>query len=138
MVSYSGREALVAVKNANTVAYTDAAQVQSISFDFDGSLEDIHHLGSRLPKEIKEGTIAISGTIERLFESGNFSAMLTTLLLACQGNPLTEYWVAIFPKGDASIKIMMSNVKFGGWSFGVDLAGNATETVTFRGLAIAV
>jgi len=91
VTTFSGREALVAVKDDNTVSYTDAQQVQSVSFDFDGSLEDIYQLGSRDPQEIKEGTIAISGTLERLFESGNFSAMGTSLLESCKGNPLTWY-----------------------------------------------
>lgn len=138
MVSYTGRQALVAVKEGSAPVYTEADQTQSVSFDFDGSLEDIHHLGSRDPQDIKEGTIAISGTLERLFETGDFSAMGTTLLLACQGNPLTEYYVAIFPKGDDSITILMSNVKFGGWSFSTDIGSPVTESVTFRGLAVAV
>lgn len=137
MVTYTGRQALVAVKTDNTVAYTDAAQIQSVGFDFEGNLEEIHHMGSRDPQKITEGTIEISGTMERLYESGDFSAMATTWLLACQGNPLTEYWVALFPEGDAGPKIMMSNVKFGGWHLGTDIAGNVTENVTYRGLAIA-
>ena len=128
----------MAVDVDNGVAYTDAAQVQSVGFDFDGGLEEIYHLGSRDPKEIKEGTISISGTIERLFESGNFSAAATTFCGMATDDPLDEFWVALFPEGDALPKILVSNVKFGGYRISVDIGGSVTESVTFRGLAIAV
>jgi len=141
LTTYSGREALVAVKTDNTVAYTDASQTQSVSFDFDGGLEEIYHLGSRDPQEIKEGSIAISGTISRLFESGNYSAAGMTfadMAIKDTAGVLTEMWIAIFPSGAATPKVVISNAKFGGYSISADIGGIVTESVTFRGLAIAV
>ena len=138
MSTYSGRQAKVAVKTDNTVAYTDAAQVQSISIDYEGNLENIYMLGDRNPQEIKEGTIAISGTIERNFVTGNFSAAGTTFMMLAATNPPAEMWVALFPGGSASPKILVSNCKFGGYSVSVDVNGMVTERATFSGKAIAV
>ena len=138
MTTYHGTEALVAVDVDNGVAYTDADQVQSFSVTFDGSLEEIYQLGDRDPQEIKEGTISISGTIERLFETGNFSAAATTFCGMATDDPLDELWVALFPEGDASPKILISNCKFGGYSISVDVNGNTVESASFSGLAIAV
>jgi len=131
----------VAVDIDNGVAYSDSLatdQVQSVSFNFDGGLEEIYHLGDRDPKEIKEGNIAISGSIERYFGSANFSASATTFCGMATDAVLDEFWVALFPEGDALPKILISNVKFGGYSLSVDQGGIVTESATFRGLAIAV
>ena len=138
MVTFSGRQALVAVDVDSGVAYTDADQAQSISIDFEGNLENIYQLGDRDPQEIKEGTIAISGTIERHFETGNFSSSGTTFCGMATDDPLDEFWVALFPEGDASPKILISNCKFGSYSISVDVNGQVVERAGFNGKAIAV
>jgi len=140
-MSYHGTQCKVAVDVDNGVAFTDwlaTDKVQSVGFDFAGNLEDVYMLGDRDPQEIKEGTIAISGTIERIFGTADFSASTTTFCGMATDSPLDEFWVALFPEGAAAPKIPISNVKFGGYSLNVDIGGVVTESVTFHGLAIAV
>lgn len=140
-MSYHGTQCKLAVDIDNGVAFGDwltTDRVQSVTFDFEGNLMDIYMLGDRDPQEIKEGTIAISGTIERIFGTTNFSASATTFMEMATADPLDEFWVALFPEGDALPKILISNVKFGGYSMTVDTTGVVMETLAFHGLAIAV
>ncbi len=140
-MSYHGTQCKVAVDIDNGVAFGDwetTDVVQSVTFDFEGNLMDIYMLGDRDPQEVKEGTIAISGTIERIFGTTNFSASLTTFMGMATDDPLDEFWVALFPEGDALPKILISNVKFGGYSLSADIGDVVKETVNFHGLAIAV
>ncbi len=141
MVTFHGTQAKMAVDVDNGVAVADwetTDQVQSLTFDFEGNLTDIYMLGDRDPQEIKEGTIAISGTITRFFGTENFSASATTFCGMATDDPLDEFWVALFPDGTASPKILISNCKFGGWSMSQDINGLLTETASFKGKAIAV
>ena len=140
-MSYHGTQCKVAVDVDNGVAFGDWAatdKVTSVSFEFEGNLLDVYMLGDRDPQEVKEGTIAISGTIERIFGTVNFSASATSFCGMATDAVLDEFWVALFPEGDAAPKILISNVKFGGYSLNVDTGGLVTESVTFHGLAIAV
>ena len=141
MATFSGVQGKMAVDVDNGVAVADWAttdQVQSMSFDFEGNLTDVYMLGDRDPQEIKEGTIAISGTITRFFGTEDFSASATTFCGMATDSPLDEFWVALFPEGDAAPKILISNCKFGSYSVSLDINGLLTETVGFHGLAIAV
>jgi hypothetical protein len=134
MVTYHGSQALVAIKTDNTVAFTDSDQAQSISHDFDGGLHYTRQLGSRSPYEVKEGHIGIRVSLTAFYETGNFSAAGESLLSLSMTS--TEVWVAIFPEGDASPKILLNNVKFGEHSFGQDLDGETT--ITISGLAKSI
>lgn len=136
MTTYHGSEAKVAAKTDNTVAYTDADQVQTLSIDFDGGIHDIHELGTRDPQEIKEGHIGISGSLTRLFETGNFSAAGANLLDLAKA--ATEIFIALFPEGDASPKILVSNCKLGGWHLTQSLDGETEISVDYRGKVIAL
>jgi hypothetical protein len=49
-----------------------------------------------------------------------------------------EFWVALFPEGDASPKILVANAKFSGYSLKAPLKGVVQETVKFKGLALTV
>ena len=138
-ITFSGRQAVVAVKTDNTVAYTDKDQVQSVEVNHDQDLSEVYQLGDVDPQELKEGTIAIHGTITRLFETGNFSASGKTFFgCATETGVKTEFWVALFPEGDALPKILASNAKFHNWRTGVDIGGNVTESIDFRALALAL
>jgi len=141
MATYHGTQAKIAVDVDAGVAHTDwetTDQVQSMSFEFEGNLTDVYMLGARLPTEIKEGTIAISGSITRFFGTTNFSASATSFCGMATDTPLDEFWVALYPEGDADPKILISNVKFGGYSLSVDVNGIVSETASFHGRAIAV
>jgi hypothetical protein len=121
------------------VAYTDADQVQEISVNHEQPLTEIYQLGDVDPQELKEGHIAISGTIRRKFETGNFSASGKTFFgMATESGVKTPFWIALFPEGDALPKVLASNAKFHNWRGGVDLDGDFEETVDFRALALAL
>jgi hypothetical protein len=128
----------VAVKTANTVAYTDAAATTDLSIDFAGDLEEIYIHGNRNPQELKEGHIAISGSITRDLTTGNFSASGVKFLELANQAITVEFWVALFPEGDASPKILVANAKFSGYSLKAPLKGVVQETVKFKGLALTV
>jgi len=140
-MSFHGTQAKVVVKTANPL-YTDwktTDKVQSVSFDFAGSLEDIYMMGDRDPQEVKEGSIAISGTIERIFGVTVFSGSAVQFADLAIAPALLGWEVAIFPNGVAAVpKIMITGVKFGGYSISSDVGGIMTESITFHGLAIAV
>lgn len=128
----------MAVKTANTVAYTDAAATTDLSIDFAGDLEEIYIHGNRNPQELKEGHIAISGSITRDLTTGNFSASGVKFLELANQAITVEFWVALFPEGDASPKILVANAKFSGYSLKAPLKGVVQETVKFKGLALTV
>lgn len=137
--TFSGRQAVVAVKNASDVAYTDKDQVESISIEHSQALEEVYQLGDTDPQELKEGTISFSGSITRKFETGNFSASGATFKDIATGSGVkTEYWIGLFPEGDALPKILASNCKFTNWRLGVDIEGITTETIDFSALAVAL
>lgn len=136
MTVYHGTGVKVAVKTANDVAYTDADATTDVSFDFDRPLDEVYIHGDPAPQQLVSGHYTISGTITRDFETGNFSATGMTFFAMAQGT--AEMYVAIFPEGDASPKILMSNVKFSGYSLKCPLKGVASETCKFKGLAMAL
>jgi len=136
--TFSGRQAVVGVDINALVAYTDADQVESISIEHAQELTEIYQLGDVAPQELKEGTISISGTITRKYETGNFSAAAVPFNEMATAAVKIEYWVAIFPEGDAFPKVLISNCKFGNYSCGVDIDGIFVETVDFKGLAFAI
>lgn len=141
MATFHGTQAKIAVDVDAGVAHTDwlaTDQVQSMSFEFEGNLEDVYMLGARDPQEIKEGTIAITGTITRFFGTANFSAAATSFCGMATDSPLDEFWVALYPEGDDAPKILISNCKFGSYSISVDVNGIVTESASFHGKAIAV
>lgn len=136
MTTYHGTEALFAVKTDNTVAYTDAAQIQTFSLDQASELLEIYELGGRAPVDLKEAKITITGDIKRHFETGNFSAAGATLQELVEN--ATEVWCAIFPEGDAAPKILASNCKFFGWKIEGGIDGMVIETAKYKGRAISI
>lgn len=139
-MSYHGTQCKVVVKTANPLFgdWLTTDKVQSVSFDFEGNLTDVYMLGDRDPQEVKEGTIAISGTIERLFGTANFSGSAVKFNELATAAVLLGWEVALFPEGDVLPKVTITGVKFGGYSISADIGGIVTESITFHGLAIAV
>ena len=136
MTVYHGSQVKVAVKTANDVAYTDADASTDVSFEFNRDLEEVYIHGDPAPQELKSGHYSISGTLTRDFETGNFSASGMAFNVMAMGT--TEMFVAIFPEGDASPKILMSNVKFSGYTCKGSLKGIVQETCKFKGLVLVV
>ena len=138
--TFSGVQAKVAVKTDNSVAYSDHDQVESIDINHSQPLTEVYILGDVDPQELKEGTISISGTITRKYETGNFSAAGKTFFgIATESGVKTEFWVGLFPEGDALPKILASNVKFHNHRWNpLDVDGILTESVDWKGLALAL
>ena len=137
--TFSGRQAIVAVDVDSGVAYTDADQVESISVNYDQELTEIYQLGDPDPQELKEGTISINGSITRKYETGNFSSAAVKFSEMTTTKPKPEFFMALFPEGDALPKILISNVKFGSYRTGIAIEDNAMfETLDWKGLAFAM
>jgi hypothetical protein len=138
MGTYHGSQAKVAVKTADTVAYTDASPTTDLSIDFAGDLEEIYIHGDRDPQELKEGHVSISGSISRELTTGDFSASGAKFLELPNQAVGAEFWIALFPEGDASPKILVAHAKFSGYSLKMPLKGVAQESVNFKGLALTI
>lgn len=134
--TYHGTETKVGGKTDNTVAFTDADQVQDITVTQEGNVINRHELGTRAPQELKAGKIETDVTFTRFWESGNFSAIGSTLQAAWEA--ATELWFAIFPEGDASPKILLNNCKITGWGVSTNIDGLLVETVTFKALSLDI
>ncbi len=140
-MSFHGTQCKVAVDVDNGVAFTDALatdKVQSVSINFEGNLVDVYTLGERDPQEIKEGTIAISGTIEQLYASRDLIGKF--LGESDFYKRLADFSFYLYPNGETGGQpyIKLSNVKFGGGSISVDVGGIMAANVTWSGLAIEV
>jgi len=140
MATFSGTQAKLAISAAapDEGDWLATDQVQSLSFEFEGNLTDVYMLGDRDPQEVKEGTIAISGTITRLFGTANFSGAGVPFMELVTTQPLVEWVVILLPDGTTPPEIEITGCKFGSYSLGVDVNGLLTETASFHGLAIAV
>lgn len=116
----------------------DVGEGGGITIDFDGSLENIHKLGSRDPQEIKEGPKTISGRIDWMFISRDL--MGTFLTESDFYKKLADFTVTLYPNGNTAGQpyIKLSNVKFGGGSLSVDVNSILAGNMTFQGLAIEV
>lgn len=136
MSTFHGSQAKFAMKTDNTVASSDAQGGLTYSMEQDGGVHSVHETGDRDPQEIKEGKIEIDGEFERDYESGNYSAVGSTLQQALESG--TEVFPAIFPEGDASPKILMNNAKIGHWRISVDLDGEVKEAVRYKGKTIDI
>jgi len=144
----TGKVTIQAAENAEgnaderiSISYYTTAEVgrgQSASIDFDGALEEIYHLGSRSPQEIKEGPITISGTIEQLYTSRD----LIGKFLGDKDffDTLTDFTFYLYPNGETTgqPQIKLENVKFGGGSLSVDIGGIMAASVTYKGLVMEV
>lgn len=127
-----------------SISYYTTAEVgegQNASVDFDGGLEETHKLGSRLPREIKEGPITISGSIGQLFcDQHLFGKFLGESDFYKKLAEFSFYIYLDAPEGviqTDSPYIKVAKTKFGGGSLTVDLGAIAALDVTFKGLAIS-
>jgi hypothetical protein len=135
MVTYHGSQLKVAVKST-TPAYTDATATTDISWEFSRDIETIYKHGDPAPQEIKAGHWAVTGTLTRNYEQGNFSAAGKTFAaMAMDGTP---YHIAIFPEGDALPKIDLEDCVFSGYNQKEPLKGVIGEVAKFTALLVTV
>ena len=130
-----------AIRVATTIANaedsgSDEPAVQSLSFSHGNNVEALRQLGSRSATEVKEGMIDLSFDL-----TGNYQGDTTWSTRAGVGatGELTEYYIAIYPKGAVATRPEIRLLgKFGNWTLTVDAEDVWTETVTFTGTAISV
>jgi len=120
--------------------YTTAlvARGQGVGIDYGGSLEEVYELGNRNPVELKEGNIAVSGSIDALYITRDLLGK--TLGISDYYQRLTDYSFYLYPGGETvgQPRIKLSNVKFSGGSLKVGVKSIVAVGVKFKGLAIAM
>jgi hypothetical protein len=135
MVTYHGAQLKVAVK-ATTPAYTDATATTEISWEWARDSEVVHKHGDPAPQEIKTGHWAITGSITRKYEQGNFSAAGVTFAAMAMG--VISMHISVFPEGDALPKLDIEDAFFNSYSMKAPLKGLLEETAKFDGLLVTV
>ena len=112
---------------------------QGVNIDFEGNLTDVYYLGSRGPAEIKEGTIALAGTINQLYCDRD---LLGKFLGKADYTELpTDFSLYLYPTGSSVAGqpyIKLTKVKFGGGSIGGDVTGILAANVNFKGMVLSV
>jgi hypothetical protein len=108
-------------------------------------LKPFHELGSRAPKELRAGNIAVSGTVERAHLNG---ALLKLMLgQYASEEETTPFAIPSFnmaialdnvaPQGDAAISALkVYGVKFDSWQFNLPEDDFVLEHLTFKALRI--
>ena len=115
---------------------SDEPAIQSSSFNHGNNVEALKHLGSRTPTEVKEGHIDLSFDLTAEYQ-GN-TTWMTRAGVGATG-ALTEYYIAIYPKGATATEPEIRLLgKFGDYDLSVDAEGLWVETVTFVGTEIDV
>jgi hypothetical protein len=146
MGTYKGFDARVEIDSVAPVEDNPVTYMESISFDLENGNEVVWQFGSRLPAEIKEGGIKLSGTLTRKYDgaSGWDTKTDSKNLRECDGDgadsALTSYYLYIYPQGYGSAsleELQLSGVKFDKYSTSLSVDGFTTETVTWMATAYA-
>lgn len=125
----------VATTQAGLAAAADVEHVESVDVDYAGGLEAVYELGSRLPKEVKEGNITIGLTITKKWVDNVFAGYAGV----GGSGAVTEYYVGIYPEGYATgnREIVLFG-KFSEWHPSMSQDGYAVETLNFVGKTISI
>lgn len=143
----SGLVTIKAAKNqagdagkAVSISYYHAAVVargQGESIDFASDLQEILEQGNRNPQELKEGHIAIGGTIDVLYVSAD---LLGKFLGSSDFyNLLADFSIYLYPNGNVSGQpyIKVANAKFSGGSIRGGLKAILAVNLRFKGLVLS-
>jgi len=127
--------------NLLSISYYTAREVafgQSVSIEYEGNLENVYKLGNRNPQEIKEGQIAISGTIGQLY--ADRALMGSFLGLSDLYQKLASHTLYLYPNGETTGQPMLKvgGVKFSGGSISVEVGNILAADVNYSGLMLAV
>ena len=112
---------------------------QGVSIEFEGNLLDVHHLGDRDPKEIKEGVIALSGTITQLHCDRDLLGKF--LGKSDFFKRLADFSLYLYPTGSLAAGqpyVKLTGVKFGGGSLSVDVSSIVATNLNFKGKILSV
>lgn len=115
-----------------TLAYGRSGEIT-----VDGGLEEIHVLNLRTPKEILEGAVKISGSLERYFVSRDWVGKVVPDPDGDVGQ--TAFYVYLYPLGETTGKpyFTVGGVKFGPWTLSVpDPDTPITESLDWIGTSI--
>lgn len=115
-----------------TLAYGKAANIT-----IDGGVEGIHVLGMRTPKELLEGIVKITGSLERYFIDRDFVGKLGLDPDGDQGQP--EFTMFLYPLGPYTGKpyYTLTGVKFSPWNLDLpDPNSVVTDKLDWEALTI--
>ena len=139
MSAIKGWEGSIRVGTTKTLAEdtgTDESEIQSVAMSNGNNVEALYELGSRGPKEVKEGNIDLSIDITAHYVDGSGWPTKAGVGSTCA---LTSYYLAIYPKGYTGgyPEIRMYG-KFNDWSFDESQDGVVIEAMTFVGESLAI
>lgn len=139
MSAIKGHEGAVRVGTTITLAEdtgTDEPEIQSVAMSNGNNVESLYELGSRGPKEVKEGNIDLSLDIEAHYVDG--TPWPGRAGLGSTG-ALTSYYIAIYPKGyTGGYPEIRLYGKFNNYQFNEPQGDVVTEAITFVGESISV
>ena len=118
---------------------SEVGRGQGLTTDFEGNLTDVHHLGDRDPKEIKEGVIALSGTITQLYCDRDLLGKF--LGKSDFFKRLADFSLYLYPTGSLAAGqpyVKLTGVKFGGGSLSVDVSSIVATNLNFKGKILSV
>jgi len=114
--------------------YPVVGYIQSASVSHTAGLEPIREIGSREPKEIKEGNIEITLSIERCFIDNHLFEVISRDELSKH-----EFDIELYPKGTgAGNPIITVRGKFGSYTYDMTQDGIIMESVDFSGRQISI
>ena len=118
-----------------TVTYYTALTVgyaQNVTMSHAGGLEEVYAIGSRSPREIKEGKINIALKMQRCYVDRNLFGKVS------QPGVLPEFDVAIYTEGIGSgLPYFTATGKFEGYDIPTGQGAVTMENVGFKGRIIA-
>jgi len=113
------------------------AVAQGATIVYDQEIRDVYQLGDEDPQELKEGTIAISGTIALLWTNRSMSG--TYLGKSDFYKKLAAYSLYLYPNKEVTgqPRFKVGSVKFSGGRIDVGIDTILAENVSYKGLVLS-
>ena len=126
--------------DASYYAYEEIGYIQSVSFSQGNNVEAIYELGSRGPKEAKEGNIDIGLDLERAMIDLGLIATVAHEISAARGFLSSALFdIEIYPKGDTGGNpLMVIRGKFNNINWNLPQDGLAMDSANMVGQDITV
>lgn len=131
-----GVQHVIAVKNASTVAVTDAFPAQSFEVNANREQQESYQLGSPDVQKIHSGKKSNSGSFEREWISTDPGALAARFEEALDAG--TEIWIAQYPEGDAAPEVKNNEAKIETWNLSGNLDGTVKERVGYKFKSLAI
>lgn len=139
MVTYKGWESKAEIGATAPTEDNNITYMESISFNRSDGLEEVFEIGSRPPKEIKEGNVTVTGTITRKLDTSWTGGTGGTEKFYQIGGgsttaALTSYYLYIYPAGYDTAglpEIRLGGVKFHNYHIEISQDGYAVESMDY-------